>query len=316
VIRGARAALLALAIAVAGAAFAQDGRVAFVTSGLVSFTVTPEAFAAAGACPACEPIAPDPGTAIVLEVTRQNPNRLYTIDVLHDGWGPPGDLPLEARYTVTSTNGQTVFLTTAWLPIDAAPTLVFTQAVVQRENRVRVEVDYRMALRGDEPAGTFATRVTHRVRENGVSVAHDVRVSIPSFLSLRLVGRTPGVASAVVAFDYADAPGVYLQAVTSGTPLAPTGHDLVRVEVATNHPSGYAVTARVEELLAPAGAPSFDGRLWLAGAPAQGRTFVGAGPTDGFVTIATGDDYGLRVDGGEAPGAYLFSVTFEAVRNP
>jgi hypothetical protein len=144
VIRGARAALLALAIVAAGAAFAQDGQVAFVTSGLVSFTVTPEAFAAAGACPGCAPLAPDPGTAIVLEVTRQNPNRLYTIDVLHDGWGPAADLPLEARYTVTSTNGQTVFLTTAWLPIDAAPTLVFTQAAVQRENRVRVEVTYRL----------------------------------------------------------------------------------------------------------------------------------------------------------------------------
>jgi hypothetical protein len=130
------------------------------------------------------------------------------------------------------------------------------------------------------------------------------------------VGRTPGVASAVVAFDYADAPGAYLQAVTSGTPLPPTSHDLARVEVATNHPGGYTVTARVEELLAPTGAPPLGGRLWLAGAPAQGRTFVGAGPTDGFVTIATGDDYGLRVDGREAPGAYLFSVTFEAVRNP
>jgi hypothetical protein len=188
----------------------------------VSFTVTPEAFAAAGACPGCEPLAPDPGRAILLEVTRQNPNRLYTIDVLHDGWGPAADLPLEARYTVTSTNGQTVFLTTAWLPIDAAPTLVFTQAAVQRENRVRVEVAYRLALRGDEPAGTFVTRVTHRVRENGSAVAHEVRVSIPSFLSLRVVGRTPEVASAVVAFDYADAPGAYLQAVTSGTPLAPT----------------------------------------------------------------------------------------------
>jgi hypothetical protein len=316
VIRGARTALLALALAAAGAAIAQEGQVAFVTAGPVSFTVTPEAFAAAGACPGCEPVAPDLGNAIVLEVTRQNPNRLYTIDVLHDGWGPATDLPLEARYTVTSTNGQTVFLTTAWTPIDAAPALVFTQAAVQRENRVRVEVAYRLALRGDEPAGSFVTRVTHRVRENGVAVAHEVRVAIPSFLSLRVVGRTPGVASAVVAFDYADLPGAYLQAVTAGAPLPPTSQDLARVEVATNHPSGYTVTARVEELLAPAGAPSFDGRLWLAGAPAQGRTFVGAGPTDGFITIATGDDYGLRVDGFEAPGAYLFSVTFEAVRNP
>jgi hypothetical protein len=307
--------LLALAIA-AGTAFAQDGRVAFVSSGLVSFTVTPEAFAAAGACPGCDPMAPDPGASTLLEVTRQNPNRLYTIDVFHDGWGPAGDLPLEARHTVTSANGQTVYLTTAWLPVDAAPSLVFTQAHVQRESRVRVEVAYRLALRGDEPAGTFVSRVTHRVRENGSAAAHEVRVSIPSFLTLRIVGHAPEGVSAVVGFDYGDAPGAYVQAVTSGALLAPTLSDLARVEVNSNHESGYTVTVRVEELLSPAGAPPIDDRLWLAGAPAQGRTFIGTGPTDGFVTIATGDDYGLRVDGGEAPGAYLFTVTYEAVRNP
>jgi len=316
VIPPARIALIAFALALVGMALAQDGRVSLIEPGPVSFTVTPEALAAAGDCTNCSAIEPDPGTAVALQVIRQNPNRLYTIDVLHDGWGPNATLPLEARYTVTSANGATVFLTTPWLPLHTAPTLVFTQAAVQSENRVRVDVAYRLTLRGDEPAGTFVTRVVHRVRESGAAAAHEVRVSLPSYLTVRVVGHTGGAAATIVAFDYADAPGAYLRAVTSGTPLTPTGGELVRVEVATNHPSGYAVTVSVAPLLTSADGPSLRERLWLDDAPAHGRRFMSSGPTDGFVTLATGADYGLRVEGDEAAGDYLFAVTYEAVRNP
>ena len=312
----ARSALIVFGLAMVSMVLAQDGRVSLIGPGPVSFTVTPEALAAAGDCSNCPAIDPDPGTAVALQVTRQNPNRLFTIDVLHDGWGPNVDLPLEARYTVTSADGATVFLSTSWLPLYTAPTLVFTQAAVQSENRVRVDVAYRLTLRGDEPAGTFVTRVVHRVRESGAATAHEVRVSLPSYLTVRVVGHTGGAATTVVAFDYAEAPGAYLRAVTSGTPLTPTSGELVRVEVATNHPSGYAVTLSVVPLLTSADGPSLRERLWLDDAPAHGRRFVASGPTEGFVTLATSASYGLRVEGDEAAGDYLFAVTYEAIRNP
>jgi hypothetical protein len=312
----ARIALISLALSWFGMALAQDGRVSLIGADPVNFTVTPEALAAAGDCTNCSAIEPDTGTGVTLRVTRQNPNRMYTIDVLHDGWGPNADLALEARYTVVAASGGTALLTTPWLPLHTAPTLVFTQAAVQSENRVRVDVAYRLTLRGDEPAGTFVTRVVHRVRESGAAAAHEVRVSLPSYLTLRVVGHTGGSAATVVAFDYGDAPDAYLQAVTSGKPLRPTSGELVRVEVATNHPSGYTVALNVAPLLTPADGPALRERLWLDGAPAHGRRFVASGPTDGFVTLATGADYGLRVEGDESPGGYLFAITYEAVRNP
>ena len=307
---------LALALGMAGVASAQDGRLVDVSSGPVSFTVTDDDLQAASACPGCTFVFPDPGPSVVFEVLRQNPNRVYTIDALHAGWTPVGALRLEARYTVTNGNGTTVFLVTPWLPIGEAPTLVFTQAAVQRENRVRVTVAYRLVLFGDEPAGEFTTRMTHRVRENGNALAHDVRATLPAFLTLRLVGTTASATAFTLAFDYGDDPGAYLRAVTTGAPLRVTSSDLARAEVSTNHPRGYTVVLVVEEVFAPAGGAGLSSRVLLDGVRADGRTFSSAGPTDGFVTLFAAADYALRVTGEETPGSYQFTVRLEAVRNP
>jgi len=299
-----------------GVVTAQDGRINDVSSGLVSFTVTGDDLAAAAACPGCTYVYPDPGPQIVFEVLRQNPNRVYTIDALHAGWDPSSALQLEARYTVTNRNGTTVLFETVWLALGEAPTLVFTQAAVQRENRVRVTVEYRLALTGDEAAGDIATRITHRVRENGDAVSHDVRASLPTTLVLRLVGTTASATSFTVAFDYGSDVGAYLAAVTSGAPLAVTATDLARAEISTNHPSGYTVTLLVEEVLVPDGGTDVRGRVLLLGAPADGRTFSSTGPTAGFVPLFDGGDYALAIRGDEPPGSYLLTVRLEATRNP
>ena len=314
--RIARALSLLVALSLIGVAGAQDGRIDDVSSGLVSFTVTAEDLAAAAACPGCTYVFPDPGPAIVFEVLRQNPNRVYTIDAFHAGWDPAGALQLEARYTVTDRNGTAVLLVTPWLTLSEAPTLLFTQAAVQRETRVLVTVEYRLALSGDETSGEFATRLTYRVRETGSAVSHDIRVGLPTFLTLRLVGTTEPATTFGIAFDYGADVGAYLAAVTSGAPLAVTGSDLVRAEISTNHPSGYTVMLLVEEVLVPEGGADVRGRVLLFDAPAHGRTFTSTGPTAGFVSLFEGVDYALAVNGNESPGSYLLTVRLEAIRNP
>ncbi len=299
-----------------GIATAQDGRIEDLSSGLVHFTITADDLAAVAACPGCTYVLPDPGPPIVFEVQRQNPNRVYTIDAFHAGWDPVSTLQLEARYTVTNQNGTTEFLVTPWLTLGEAPTLVFTQADVQGENRVRVTVEYRLALTGDEAAGEFATRMTHRIRENGSTVSHDVRASLPTTLTLRLVGTTASTTAFEVAFGYGADVAAYLAAVTSAAPLAVTATDLTRAEISTNHPSGYTVRVVVEEVLIPEGGADVRGRVLLLGAPADGRTFTSTGPTAGFVPLFDGGDYALALSGDEPPGTYLLTVRLEATRNP
>ena len=174
---------------------------------------------------------------------------------------------------------------------------------------------YRLRLNGDEAAGTFMSPVTYRIRDPTQTATHTARVNLPTFLALRWLSA-PASGSATLRFEYAAAPMAYLQAVTAGAPLAPTSADFDRLEVSTNHPSGYTVTVLVTPLDAPSGAPSLVPRLMLAGATAEGRRFTSTGPTDGFVTLATPDDFGLVVDGSETPGAYRIELRYEAARNP
>ena len=312
-------ALVSLVLAcLGGVTVAQDGRISDVSSGPVTFTVGDDDLAAAASCPGCTYVYPDPGPAIIFEVQRQNPNRDYTVDAFHAGWDPGISLQLEARYTVTNRNGTRLFLETAWLPITEAPrlALIFTQGTVQGEVWVRVTVTYRLALTGAEVAGDVATRMTHRVRETGSAVSHDVQASLPTMLVLRLVGTTASATTFTVAFDYGNDVGTYLSAITSGAPLAVTATDLARAEISTNHPSGYTVTLAIEEVLVPEGGLDVRGRLLLLGAPGDSRTFSSTGPTAGFVPLFEGGDYALVVSGDEPPGTYLLTIRLEAIRNP
>lgn len=305
---------LALLGMLLGMVSAQDGRLSAVSTGLVAFTVTTEAYADAVGCMECA-ITPDPGTPIVLEVFRQNPNRIYTLEASSAGWNPAAELLLEARYTVTDRRGATVLLTTDWRPLTAA-SVVFTQESVGSDNRVRVVVEYRLFLAGSEPAALYLTSATHRIRETGSAVSHDVQVSLPAFLALRLDGTVLPGQRATVDFAYGGEPRAYLQAVGDGTPLAVTGSDLLLVEVSTNHPTGYTVRLQVTEAPEQPEGPPLRDRILIGSAPAHDRTFTSSGPTEGFVTLVSVDDFSVLVDGSEAPGAYALTVDYTAVRNP
>jgi hypothetical protein len=314
VIRLRRVASLVTLLAACTLVHAQDGRVSLASGGTVTFAVSESDLVAAQACDGCVLVAPLPGPAVVLEVRRQNPNRVYTLDVAIDGWIPNGGPGLEAQYTVTSRTGRTVYVTTGWLPVDGSPQALFTQDDVGGEVRARVEVAYRLRLSGDESAGAYTTSAVYRIRESGSSVAHPVVVDLPTFLALRWAGSTG--TDATLRFEYADAPSTYVQAVTTGALLPPTSADFDRLEVSTNHLTGYVVTVFVTTLDAPALATELTPQLRLTGQAADGLRFVGDAATEGFITLATPADFGLAVDGREMPGAYRFTLRYEGERGP
>lgn len=296
-------------------AHAQDGRVSLASSGTVVFSVTDADLAAARGCPGCVAVAPDPGPSVVLEVKRQNPNRIYTIDAILGPWNPTNDPTLEVRATITGTDGRTRYLQTDWTPLSGAPEALFTQDDVQDARSVRVALEYRLVLAGDERAGLFTAPVTYRVRENGSSVGHGVQIGLPTFLALRWRTTTPD-GGASLHFDYGDDPVTYLEAVTSALLLAPTSADFTGLEVSTNDPRGYSVTVRVVLLDAPTGTMDLRGRLRLADQAADGAIFASNHATDGFVLLLSPMDFRLAVDGGEDAGSYRFELTYEATRNP
>jgi hypothetical protein len=312
--RGGLLALTLAMLALVGTAQAQVGRIDPVSSGPVTFTVTDDDLAAAQGCPGCVIVLPDPGPGVVFDVRRQNPNQVYYVDVALNGWTPSGAPTLEVRVDVTSTNGQTAYLQTDWMAITEIASAVFDQSEAN-QTRVRVTASYRLRLNGDEVAGTFTSPVTFRIRGTTQTTTHTTQIGLPTFLALRWVGA-PASASGTLRFEYANLPMTYVQAVAEGTALAPTSADFERLEVSTNHPSGYSVTVWAATLDAPLGAPNLAARLTLGGVPADARQFTSTGPTDGFVTLATPADFGLMVDGGETPGAYRVELRYEAVRNP
>ncbi len=310
--RGAAMALLAV-LALAGSAQAQVARLSPVALGPVTFTITDADLAAAQGCPGCIVVPQDPGPGAVFDVRRQNPNRVYVLDVALDGWTPTGGPTLEVQLTVTSVDGRTTYLQTGWIEVTAGATALFDQSQANQA-RVRVTASYRLRLSGNETAGTYTSPVTYRIRDTTQTVSHTAQANLPTFLALRWVGAPPS-GSATLRFEYAATPMAYVQAVTTGAPLAPTSADFDRLEVSTNHPSGYTVTVWATLLDAPPGAPSLATRLVLAGTMAEEQRFTSTGPTDGFVTLATPDDFALRVDGSETPGAYRLELRYEAVRN-
>jgi len=55
-----------------------------------------------------------------------------------------------------------------------------------------------------------------------------------------------------------------------------------------------------------------DGLLRLAGVRAEGWTVRGTGPTSGFETVLTTDDYGVWPSGDEPAGRFAVQLTFRA----
>ncbi|MFN2324193.1 MAG: hypothetical protein ABR510_14730, partial [Trueperaceae bacterium] len=209
----------------------------------MTFTVTDADLAAAQGCPGCVVVEPDPGPAIVFEVRRQSKKRVYIVDVVLDGWTPTGGPTLEVRLDVTDKDGRTTYLQTAWMAITEVPSAVFNQSEAN-EPKVYVAATYRLRLSGDETAGTFTTPVTYRIRGTNETATHMARVGLPTFLALRWAGA-PASSAATLRFEYASTPMAYVQAISSGAPLSPTSADFDRLEVSTNHPSGYTVIVQI-----------------------------------------------------------------------
>lgn len=312
--RGGLLASIVAMLALVGTAQAQVGRLDPIATAPVTFTVTDDDLAAAQGCPGCVVVPQDPGPGVVFDVRRQSPNRTYVLDVAFDGWTPTMGATLEVRLDVTSLGGGTTYLQTDWMAITETPSAVFDQSQADHA-RVRVTATYRLRLNGDGAAGTFTAPVTYRVRGTTQTVTHVTRIGLPTFLALRWVGA-PETGVATLRFEYANAPMAYVDAVASGAALGPTSADFDRLEISTNHPSGFTVTVRIAALDAPIGAPSLVPRLSLGGLAAEGRQFTSTGPTEGFVTLATPADFGLMVDGAETPGAYRIELRYEASRNP
>ena len=281
-------------------------KVQFRSTGLVSFTPASDVYLAAlGNVLEADPASPE----VRLRVTGQNSN--YSLEVSLAPWtqGEPGTAELQARYTF-SVNGRAQ--TTDWLPLGRTPREVLSS----REKKLDIDVTYRLRVTGAESAGPYTTTVTYRVGNS--TVKHDVRVLVPSALALRLGGvrATGGTAAIYFAYEGAGEVAVYLDAVERGVPLPITGSDLRQVEIFCNHPRGCAVDLSVSVSVSAANAPPASALtasdLLVGGLPADGRRFEVPLPTGGFRPLVTSEDFSLKVDGLEGPGAYTFQLLYKA----
>lgn len=170
----------------------------------------------------------------------------------------------------------------------------------------------------------------------GQSAGNEVRVAIPDFIGLRIVG--PGTGPRSVAFDYGTDPDAYFAAASTGTTLQPTAvnrFEDVQVNSTRNGRWRVQVVATAFAYTGPTGAAGLalaDVRVERSRAPDP--IFAGPGNSAGYATswslsttpteIAhsrgstsgwrslgiSGWDYRLHVDGDEAPGTYRTVVTY------
>lgn len=259
-----------------------------------------------------------PTTPIGFQVLQDH-QLAYTVQTSRAPWAPATPLALQARITLSGPHVATRVI--GWMPVTSVPTTLFTEDA----NKTDVSVEYRLAITGREPPGTYTTTVTYTVRSEGGkgsngkgrdTVTNTISVTIPAYLTLLLDGVPVGQ-TASVSFDYRAANlSAYLQAVSSGTPLAFTSASFDRLEIATNDPAGYRVSVSVTEDAAPAGSSLGVSDVLLFSKPANGYAFTSGAATDGYQTLLVPSDFGIHVDGGETAGAYQFTVTYRAQANP
>lgn len=166
-------------------------------------------------------------------------------------------------------------------------------------------------------------------------VAHDVRVTVPDVIGLRIVGS--GTGPRAVTFDYATDLSTYLAAVEGAGILPPTDvnrFDDVQVNSTRNGrwrihvsatpfayvgpaaPSGLQLSdVRVERsrpqdaIVGPGNSASYATSWTLSSTATEIATRTGA--TGGWRSLGfSGWDYRLAVQGDEAPGTYTTVVTY------
>lgn len=171
------------------------------------------------------------------------------------------------------------------------------------------------------------------------SANHQLAVTIPDYVGIRILGSGSGPRAVV--FDFASEPTAYLEAITNGGIVAPTSVSRFDdIEVNVTH-SGRWTVAVVATPLAYSGPGSGDGLTlgrirvvrgsrsgleqtaitgpgnsawywpaWLLSTTAQ-QIASRTGATGGWRSLGfNGWDYEVRVHGNEDPGSYATVVTY------
>lgn len=266
-------------------------------------------------CDGCTYLYPDPRSPEIEFRIKRDRDEAYTVEVSRSAWNPDAEVSLEARY---SLEGGASPLVLDWRPVTESPLRLLDADA----KRTQIRVEYRLKVSGAEPVGSFEVSVTYfaedakNKKNKKDAVSHDVLFVLEPALVLRLDSAVPTGATNID-FDIGAARiADYFEAVEKEQLLRPSTLNLQAVEIFSNYPNGYNVTAHVVTVSGPVSSSLTAENLWAGEASLDGQSFIAETPTNGFATLLAGIDYGLHVDGREAAGVYRFSVTFDAVPTP
>ena len=272
-------------------------RLSFNSSGLVRFSPSGSDLAANDATLLPDSTSPE----ISFRVQRQGAANPILVQAVRQNWTPTNNLQLEARFEgSTSPPGS---FDTGWILLDdIAQTILDSNFAV-----ANIRVSYRLRLSGSELPGVYTTSM--RFWAGTSELNHDLRVTIPSFLSLRLNSTSAGQ-PIFMHFDYSQERSIaYLEAIREGHALAVSSSNLTSVELASNNPNGYSlqITASPSPL-----AP----KLRVQQLPLSDWRYLGSGATEGYIRVLQASDFSLLLDGSEAPGRYSILLTYQLVPRP
>lgn len=282
--------------------FAQ--RLSWWTSGsTMTFNIDGATFQQALSCPTCNVIAPETHNSEI-RIQRQS-ERQNTLQGSRSPWLPNAPLELEARYRVRGNqSGQ--FLTTDFIPLETLPENLFDSG----DPQTYAVIEYRLRLGEGIRAGTYETTVTYRVASD--TLTQQIRVIIAPLLDLRISGVPAGQLPSLT-FDYSAQPLPYLQAITARARLPHTAATFSGIDVLSNDPRGFTLELSLTPL---SSAPLDPSLLYLLDAPAHRTTIRENSVTTGYQTVIRASDFSLHPVGAEAPGSYLFLLTYTLLANP
>ncbi len=284
-------------------------RVRLDRAGTVAFVPSGEELVAAYACPPDTCLEPTPGSPrIALSILRQNPRNDNDLVLDLGAWsladgGGAGSSELELFVRLELDGNRSGPSVTDWTPLGRGPRRVS----VPDDPRVDVTAVFRLRPGANASAGLASATLRYRLA--GRSVEHAVTVGVPDVTFVRVVGGAPA-ASADVTFDYGADALAFLAASDAGSGLPVTSASLRGVEVFSTSRTGWEVAVTVTDLSPGATWP--DGLLRLAGTRAESWTVRSTGPTSGFETVLTADDYSVWPSGDERAGRFAVQLTFRA----
>lgn len=273
----------------------------FNRNSAIAFTPSQQDYTEALLCQECNSL--EPFVMQGLELLATQPQG-FSLQVRRSAFLPNSQILLEARYTVFDS--QDNFLeATDWLEISEQPQVLFSG----ERSDVRVTIDYRLMITGEEFAGTYQVALTYSL--GTATLRHDLSIRIPSVTLLR-IGQKVASGSTSISFNYQGPDAVdYVKAIQNNTPLSLTGSNLEAIEIFSNHPRGYTLSLRLFAIRSPS---PLDLRLFNK--PIDGQILQSRLPTLGFQPLITEDNFSLLVNGSEEPGEYQFTLEYTAKSNP